>query len=97
MMYRVLNIKAFVNINLPIEDRVNEIIEMTKKEFPEMDNYLIWLCAVDFVLEEKGLKKDNESGVKMYEEYVKERKTFIYNSVKVEEPEKDKVTYDYTY
>jgi hypothetical protein len=38
------------------------------------------ICAVDYVLEEKGLKKD---GVKMYEEYVKERKIFIYNTVKV--------------
>ena len=44
---------------------------MTKKEFPEMDNYLIWINAVDYVWEEKGLKKDNEEGVKMYEEYVK--------------------------
>ena len=52
-----------------------------------MDNYLIWLCAVDYVVEEKGLKKDNgenANGVKMYEEYVKQRKTFIYNNVTVE-------------
>ena len=50
-----------------------------------MDNYLLWLCSVDYVLEEKGLKKENENGVKMYEEYVKQRKTFIYNTVHVEE------------
>ena len=31
------------------------------------------------------LKKDNENGVKMYEEYVKQRKTFIYNNVTVED------------
>jgi ornithine decarboxylase len=43
----------------------------------------LWLCAVDCVLEEKGLKKDNEEGVKMYEDYIKQRKIFIYNSVKV--------------
>ena len=76
---------GFGTYALPIEERVNEIIEMTKKEYPTMDNYLIWLCAVDYVLEEKGLKKDNEDGVKMYEEYVKQRKTFIYNTVHVEE------------
>ena len=80
---------GFGTYTLPIEERVNEIIEMTKKEYPNMDNYLIWLCAVDYVLEEKGLKKENgvdTIGVKMYEEYVKQRKTFIYNTVKVEDP-----------
>ena len=85
--------KGFGEYKLPIEDRVNEIMEITKKEYPEMDNYLMWLCAVDFVLEEKGLKKDNENGVKMYEEYLKQRKTFIYNNVQVEDNEK--ITYDY--
>ena len=50
-----------------------------------MDNYLLWLCAVDYVLEEKGLKKDNDDGVKMYEEYVKQKKIFIYNTVTIED------------
>jgi hypothetical protein len=77
----------------PIEERVNEIMEATKKEYPNVDNYLLRLCAVDYVLEEKGLKKDNEEGVKMYEDYVKQRKIFIYNSVKVEED--DVIKYDY--
>ena len=74
---------GFGTYKLPIEERVNEIIEATKKEYPNMDNYLLWLCAVDYVLEEKGLKKDNDEGFKMYEEYIKERKIFIYNTVKV--------------
>ena len=76
---------GFGTYKLPIEERVNEIMEMTKKEYPTIDNYLLWVCAVDYVLEEKGLKKENEIGVKMYEEYVKQRKTFIYNTVHVEE------------
>ena len=76
---------GFGTYKLPIEERVNEIMEITKKEYPTIDNYLLWVCAVDYVLEEKGLKKDNEDGVKMYEEYVKQRKTFIYNTVHVEE------------
>ena len=75
--------EGFGTYKLPIEERVNEIMEATKKEYPNIDNYLLWLCAVDYVLEEKGLKKDNEEGVKMYEEYVKQRKIFIYNTVKV--------------
>jgi hypothetical protein len=82
---------GFGTYALPIEERVNELIEMMKKEYPTMDNCLIWLCAVDFVLEEKGLKKDNENGAKMYEEYVKQRKRFIYNNVTVEVEEASEV------
>jgi hypothetical protein len=41
----------------------------------------------------KGIKKDNEDGVKMYEEYLKQRKIFIYNTVKVEDD--DGIKYDY--
>ena len=99
--------EGFGTYKLPIEERVNEIIEATKKEYPNVDNYLLWLCAVDCVLEEKGLKKDNvrydpqsgsyhplrEDGVKMYEEYLEQRKIFIYNSVKVVED--DVIKYDY--
>ncbi len=68
-------------------------MEATKKEYPTVDNYYLWVCAVDYVLEEKGLKKDNVDGVKMYEEYMKERKIFIYNSVNVVED--DVIKYDY--
>jgi hypothetical protein len=68
-------------------------MEATKKENPNADNYLLWLCAVDHVLEEKGLKKDNEEGLKMYEDYVKQRKIFIYNTVRVEDD--DVIKYDY--
>jgi hypothetical protein len=76
---------GFGTYTLPIEERVNEIIEMTKKEYPNIDNYLIWVCAVDYVLEEKGLKQNDANGVKMYDKYVKHRKTFIYNTVTVED------------
>jgi hypothetical protein len=36
-------------------------------------------------LEEKGLKRDNEDGSKLYEQYVNQRKIFIYNTVKIED------------
>ena len=84
--------EGFGTYKLPIEERVNEIIEATKKEYPNIDNYLLWLCAVDYVLEEKGLKQDEDDGVKMYEEYIKERKIFIYNTVKVQND--DVIKYD---
>jgi len=77
--------EGFGTYKLPIEERVNEIIEATKKEYPNVDNYLLWVCAVDCVLEEKGLKRDNEDGLKLYEQYVNQRKIFIYNTVKIED------------
>ena len=85
--------EGFGKYKLDIERKVNEIMEMTKKEYPNIDNYLLWLCAVDYVLEEMGLKKDSDEGTQMFEKYLKERKTFIYNNVKVEEG--DKITSDY--
>jgi len=77
-----------------IEPRVNEIIEATKNEYPNIDNYFLWLCATDYVMEELGLKKDIDKGKEMYEDYLKERKTFIYNNVIVEE--ENKIKCDYT-
>ena len=85
---------GFGKYKIPIEKRVNEILEFTKKEYPNMDNFLMWLCAVDFVMDEMGLKKDCEEGQKFYEKYLKERKTFIYQGVTVEDGEKIKSDYN---
>jgi hypothetical protein len=85
---------GFGKYKLPIEKRVNEILELTKKEYPEMDNFLMWLCAVDFVMDEMGLKKDCDEGQIFYEKYLKERKTFIYQGVSVEEGDKIKAEYN---
>jgi hypothetical protein len=69
-------------------------MEATKKEYPNADNYLLCLCAVDYVLEEKGLKTDNEGGVKMIEEYLEQRKIFIHYTVGVAEDDKIKYYYN---
>ncbi len=66
--------EGFGTYKLDIENRVNEILELTKKEYPNVDNYVLWLCAVDYVLEEMGLKKDSDEGTQMYEKYLNERK-----------------------
>ncbi len=47
------------------------MMETTKKENPNMDNYLLWLCAVDYVLEEKGLKKEMKTGLKCIKNMLK--------------------------
>ena len=40
---------GFGTYTLPIEERVNELIEMTKKEYPTMDNYLIILLFISII------------------------------------------------
>ena len=63
---------------------INELVELTKKEFPTVDNYFIWLMAVDYVMEEMGLKNDDsDNGKEQYNEYLNERNKLIYDSVKL--------------
>jgi hypothetical protein len=59
------------------------LVEITKKEFPTMDNYFIWMSAVDYMMEELNIKKDSESGKQFYEDFLKERNKLIYNSVEL--------------
>ena len=43
------------------ENRVNELVELSLKQFPNVDKYLIWVCAVDYVMkEEMKLNIDDE-------------------------------------
>ena len=63
---------------------INELVELTKKEFSTVDNYFIWLMAVDYVMEEMGLKNDDsDNGKEQYNEYLNERNKLIYDSVKL--------------
>ena len=82
--YEKQKFKGFGEFNNDIlkehEKRINELIELTKNEFPDVDNYFIWLCAVDYVMEELGLKNDN-LGKEQYNEFLNERNKLIYNSV----------------
>ena len=67
-----------------IEERVNEIVEATKKEYPTLDNYMIWLMATDYVLiDELKIDINEEEGKKIHDEFLKERTNLIYNSVQL--------------
>ena len=67
-----------------IEERVNEIVEATKKEFPNIENYMIWLMATDYVLiDELKININEDEGKKIHNNFLKERNNFIYNSVKL--------------
>ncbi len=65
------------------EGRINDLVELTKQEYPTIDNDLIWLCAVDYIMEELNIKTDSNYGESMYDDFLKERKKFIYNSVEL--------------
>jgi hypothetical protein len=79
--------KGFGEYENPIlkdnEARINELVEMTKKEYPTIDNYLIWLMAVDYMMEELGIKEDKNIGKSLYEESLRERNKLIYDSVQL--------------
>ena len=68
-----------------INDRVNELMEALKKENPKIDNYLLWLCTVDYILrEELNIEIDETEAKEMYEKFKEERNKFIYENVKIE-------------
>ena len=51
------------------EDRVNNLMEMSKKEFPHLEEYMIFLMSVDYhCREEVGMDiPENEELIKKYE------------------------------
>ena len=46
------------------------------------------LSACDFVMEELGIKNESDLGKSLYEDFLKERKTTLYNSVQLNNIEK---------
>jgi hypothetical protein len=80
--YERQKFKGFGEYNNPLlkenEGEINELVEITKKSFPTMDNYLIWLCAVDYMIEKLGIQ--NEVGI----EDVKRSTDAVYYGVQVE-------------
>ena len=77
--------EGFGNYKYDIKERVNELMELTKKEMPHMDNYLLWLCTLDYIIREE-LKLDiNETEAEeFYKKFQDQKETFIYNNVKIE-------------
>jgi len=68
-----------------INDRVNELMKLCKKEYPTIDNYLLWVQVVDYTLKDE-LKVDttiDEHAKELYENYMKERDKREYQSVQL--------------
>ncbi len=50
-----------------------------------MDNYLIWMCAVHYVMEELNFYVGNSSGKQLYDDSMKERNKTLYISVELKQ------------
>ena len=47
------------------ENRVNELVELSLKQFPNVDKYLIWVCAVDYVMKEEMKLNIDDKDIKL--------------------------------
>ena len=65
------------------ENRINELMEQCKKEFPNIDNYLLWVCACDYMMEELGIKNENNDWEEVYKKVVEERKNTLYETIEL--------------
>ena len=68
-----------------INDRVNELMELCKKQYPNLDFYLLWISTVDYVLKEelKVETTSEEQAKKWYDEYLNERNKREYQNVQL--------------
>jgi hypothetical protein len=41
---------------------------MTKREYPTIDNFLIWVMAVDYMIDELGIKKKDDLGKQLVQD-----------------------------
>jgi hypothetical protein len=46
------------------ENRVNELVE-SLKQFPDVDKYLIWVCAVDYVMRDEMKLNIDDQDIKL--------------------------------
>ena len=66
------------------ENRVNELVELSMKEFPDMDKYFLWVCATDYVLrEEMKVDIDEDELKKTVDELygLKKETQFVYECI----------------
>jgi hypothetical protein len=71
------------NKELVNEARIKELLELCKKEQPQMDSYWLWLCCVDFHIREE-LKMDPPARSDLITIFEKERETLLYENIKIE-------------
>jgi len=62
------------------EERLQQLMEVSKKEYPQHDDYVIWVVCMNYLLNEQGIYGDEVEAEKLREK----RKGEIKYSVRIE-------------
>jgi hypothetical protein len=49
-------------------ERLAQLMEVCKNEYPDIDPYIIWVYSVDYLLNEQGIYGDEKVAQKLYEQ-----------------------------
>jgi hypothetical protein len=49
-------------------ERLTQLIEMCKQEYPDIDPYIIWVYSMDYLLNEQGIYGDKIEAQKLYDQ-----------------------------
>ena len=75
---------SVASYKLDIEPRVNNLLELLRKEMPSIDIYLLWLATVDFVIkDELKINIDTTESTLLYNQILEDRKNLEHVCVKL--------------
>ena len=49
-------------------ERLTQLIELCKQEYPDIDPYIIWVYSMDYLLNEQGIYADEKIAQQLYEQ-----------------------------
>ena len=49
-------------------ERLTQLIEVCKHEYPDIDPFIIWVYSMDYLLNEQGIYGDKIEAQKLYEQ-----------------------------
>jgi hypothetical protein len=75
---------SVASYKLDIEPRVNELLELLRKEMSDTDIYFLWLSCVDYVIkDEMKINIDTTESTILYNKILEERKKLTFDCVKL--------------
>ena len=55
-------------------ERLTQLMELCKQEYPDIDPFIIWVYSMDYLLNEQGIYGDEKEAQKLYEQAREELK-----------------------
>jgi len=49
-------------------DRLTQLIEVSKQKYPDIDPFIIWVYSMDYLLNEQGIYGDKIEAQKLYDQ-----------------------------